>query len=205
MGHDYTKRIDGADEISAESSSLNLYDSSGQFVANVPMLPFKYPPKIVTWGSRTFAAVEYCKTGGSIKHYDSSGELDMTCEVQYREEYNYYIPGDGDPTRIGLAGKLRVLATAAKEFMFEPENWENYEMLQTSNSAAVPPEFMNLGEAVEELFGKPVYEEPTAIEPPTVTPCNFIPPGRVCDICGAEGNNGGHFTDCPAYVKPEGE
>lgn len=51
------------------------------------------------------------------------------------------------------------VAIAARDFMHEPENWEGYQDLQTSNSAAIPPEFMKLGEAVENAFGEPKGDE----------------------------------------------
>jgi hypothetical protein len=50
---------------------------------------------------------------------------------------------------------LNVIAEKAREFVFEPETWEGYEDLKTSNSAAIPPEFMALCEAVEDRYGTP--------------------------------------------------
>lgn len=41
----------------------------------------------------------------------------------------------------------------AREFVWEPENWEGYEELKKSTSFAVPPEFMALAQAVEKKYG----------------------------------------------------
>jgi hypothetical protein len=54
---------------------------------------------------------------------------------------------------------LNVIAEKAREFVFEPETWEGYEDLKTSNSAAIPPEFMALCEAIEDRYGTP-YQTP---------------------------------------------
>lgn len=58
-------------------------------------------------------------------------------------------------------GALITIAKFAKEFMWQPENWENYDDLKTSNSASLPAEFCLLGDAVEKAFGPPnlVYQE----------------------------------------------
>jgi len=56
-------------------------------------------------------------------------------------------------------GELGKVANAAKEFVHYHENWEGYEDMKTSNSTSIPVEFMNLGEAVEDYYGKPSFDE----------------------------------------------
>lgn len=58
------------------------------------------------------------------------------------------------------------VAIAARDFMHDPENWESYRDLLTSNSAAIPPEFMKLGETVEAAFGEPSGDADDEDEPP---------------------------------------
>ena len=75
-----SKQIEGADVISSESSNVNLYTSSGQFVANVPVMPFIVAPQVLTWGNRSFALTKmdfWAKPGDS---------------TQYREVFNFNVP-----------------------------------------------------------------------------------------------------------------
>ena len=48
---------------------------------------------------------------------------------------------------------LIVIAEAARNFVWEPENWEAYQDSKDSNSVAWPPEFLLLAQAVETTFG----------------------------------------------------
>lgn len=45
------------------------------------------------------------------------------------------------------------IAEAARDFIWEPENWEAYQDSKESNSVAWPPEFLLLAQAVEREFG----------------------------------------------------
>ena len=51
------------------------------------------------------------------------------------------------------------VAEAARDFIWEPENWEAYQDSKESNSAAWPPEFLLLAQAVEEAFGPMPVED----------------------------------------------
>lgn len=69
-------------------------------------------------------------------------------------EFKYF--DDALETLSEIASDIKALhpiVKAARNFIFEPENWENYRLLRTSNSAAIPPEFMALGDAVVRLYG----------------------------------------------------
>ena len=44
-------------------------------------------------------------------------------------------------------------AEAARDFVWEPENWEAYQDSKDSNSAAWPPEFLLMAQVVEEVYG----------------------------------------------------
>ena len=48
---------------------------------------------------------------------------------------------------------INKIAEAARDFIWEPENWEAYQDSKGSNSAAWPPEFLLLAQAVEEKYG----------------------------------------------------
>lgn len=48
---------------------------------------------------------------------------------------------------------INKVAEAARDFIWEPENWEAYQDSKESNSAAWPPEFLLLAQAVEETYG----------------------------------------------------
>lgn len=50
------------------------------------------------------------------------------------------------------------LAIAARDFVWEPENWEHFQEMKGSNSMALPVEFMELAHAVEDMFGKPNWD-----------------------------------------------
>lgn len=56
------------------------------------------------------------------------------------------------------------VAEAARDFIWEPENWEAYQDSKESNSVAWPPEFLLLAQAVEEKYGPmPIDDDdPTA-------------------------------------------
>lgn len=49
--------------------------------------------------------------------------------------------------------RLRAVACAARDFIWEPENWEAWQDAKESNSVAWPPEFLMLAQAVEKKFG----------------------------------------------------
>lgn len=55
--------------------------------------------------------------------------------------------------------EARVVAEAARAFVWEPENWEAYQDSKESNSVAWPPEFLLLAEAVEKAYGAPPAED----------------------------------------------
>lgn len=55
--------------------------------------------------------------------------------------------------------QLAVIAEAARDFIWEPENWEAYQESKESNSAAWPPEFLLLAQAVEKQFGSILVDE----------------------------------------------
>jgi hypothetical protein len=58
---------------------------------------------------------------------------------------------------------LQVVAEAARDFVWEPENWEAYQDSKDSDSVAWPPEFLLMAQAVEKKYGPmPVEEEATA-------------------------------------------
>ena len=52
-----------------------------------------------------------------------------------------------------LEGHSTSVSEAARDFIWEPENWEAYQDSKESNSAAWPPEFLLLAQAVEREFG----------------------------------------------------
>lgn len=49
--------------------------------------------------------------------------------------------------------RLRAVTAAARDFIWEPENWEAYQDSKESNSAAWSPEFLLLAQAVENRYG----------------------------------------------------
>lgn len=51
--------------------------------------------------------------------------------------------------------EAKLVAKAAQTFVWEPENWENYQNCKGTNSAALPPEWFELCATVEEEFGAP--------------------------------------------------
>ena len=55
---------------------------------------------------------------------------------------------------------------AAREFIQDGETWESYQEMQTSNSAAIPPYFMALGDAVTDAFGPPAFDDDPADDTP---------------------------------------
>jgi len=60
--------------------------------------------------------------------------------------------------------KLRQIAEAARDFIWEPENWEAYQDSKESNSAAWPPEFLLLAQVVEQQYGPmPVDDDDEAL------------------------------------------
>jgi hypothetical protein len=73
-------------------------------------------------------------------------------------------PNGHDPVTRSLVTEARI-AEAARDFIWEPENWEAYQDSKTSNSVAWPPEFLLLAQAVEERYGPmPVdAEEPLCL------------------------------------------
>jgi hypothetical protein len=75
------------------------------------------------------------------------------------------------------------VAVEAKKFVHEPENWESWQELQTSNSASIPVEYMNLCEAVEEVFGEPIFEEENgeSIGAVTTPVGNYLPDDEPSD------------------------
>lgn len=59
-----------------------------------------------------------------------------------------------------LEGQPATLSEAARDFIWEPENWEAYQDSKRSSSVAWPPEFLLLAQAVEREFGAmPVEDE----------------------------------------------
>ena len=54
---------------------------------------------------------------------------------------------------------LQSIAEAARDLIWEPENWEAYQDSKTSDSVAWPPEFLLLAQAVEKKFGPMPIEE----------------------------------------------
>jgi hypothetical protein len=63
---------------------------------------------------------------------------------------------------------LRQIAEAARDFIWEPENWEAYQDSKDSNSVAWPPEFLLMAQAVEKKYGAmPVDDDQPLPSPPT--------------------------------------
>ena len=58
-----------------------------------------------------------------------------------------------------LDGQSATLSEAARDFIWEPENREAYQDSKDSNSAAWPPEFLLLAQAVEREFGPMPVED----------------------------------------------
>jgi len=73
--------------------------------------------------------------------------------------------------------KVSELAELARAFVHEPENWEGFERSKNSNSVAWPPEWLLLCEAVEDLFGPPVFEDDEG-EDPLKTALDMSDPGE---------------------------
>jgi hypothetical protein len=86
------------------------------------------------------------------------------------------IPFHVAAVRDSLAGVVLV-AEAARNFMWDGENWEAYEESKRSNSVAWPPEFLLLAQAVEVEYGA-------------------IPLDGPCKLCGAK-TVATHDSDCP--------
>lgn len=59
-----------------------------------------------------------------------------------------------------IRGGLQIvnIAQCARDFIWEPENWEAYQDSKESNSVAWPPEFLLLARAVEARYGPPPKE-----------------------------------------------
>lgn len=57
------------------------------------------------------------------------------------------------------APELMRVAEAARDFVWEGENWDAYQESKESNSVAWPPEFLLLAQVVEEVFGTPPSED----------------------------------------------
>lgn len=79
--------------------------------------------------------------------------------------------------RTNLLDEFQAIAEAARDFIWEPENWEAYELSKRSNSVAWPPEFLLLAQAVEKKYGA-------------------MPLGEPCEICHAK-TVAAHDPDCP--------
>lgn len=73
--------------------------------------------------------------------------------------------------------ELETIAEAARDFMWDGENWEAYEQAKQSNSVAWPPEFLLLAQAVEKTYGAVPLDEP-------------------CKLCDAK-TVATHDPDCP--------
>lgn len=54
---------------------------------------------------------------------------------------------------------IKDIALAARDAVWEPENWENYVDSKESNSVAWPPEWLLLCQAVEKRYGAPSKED----------------------------------------------
>lgn len=54
---------------------------------------------------------------------------------------------------------LRGIAEAAREMVWESQNWENYQDCKGTNSAALPPEWFELCARVEDEFGAPPIDD----------------------------------------------
>lgn len=68
--------------------------------------------------------------------------------LQHREFLGPLFPSDAEQL-----SELRRVAEAARDFVYEPENWEAYQDSKESNSVAWPPEFLLLAQAVEKKYG----------------------------------------------------
>lgn len=80
--HNYNEQITGADTVSPSRNNVNVYTRMGQFVANVPVIPFQKPPEVLIWGQRVFHLTQY-----------QIGEfLPPKYCYQYREAFAYTIP-----------------------------------------------------------------------------------------------------------------
>jgi hypothetical protein len=51
------------------------------------------------------------------------------------------------------------IGEAARDVMWEPDSWEQFQDMKTSNSADIPTAFMELGHLIEEMFGQPNLEQ----------------------------------------------
>lgn len=92
--HNISSKQEGADTISGETFKVNVYTSSGEFVACLPVIPFVRPPEVITWGERSFALTEYVTSPerATNAHYDRFGNKNIDTAYQYREVLNYIIP-----------------------------------------------------------------------------------------------------------------
>lgn len=51
------------------------------------------------------------------------------------------------------------IAQLARDFIWDPENWEAFQESKDSNSVAWPPEFLLLAQAIERCFGARPVED----------------------------------------------
>ena len=109
----------------------------------VPTAPNATTPTQPETPSRLSQAVAKARDGGSVEagiHFLNEQSKRMTA------------PEPPDPAAEAEL-RLRAVACAARDFIWEPENWEAWQDAKESNSVAWPPEFLMLAQAVEKKYG----------------------------------------------------
>lgn len=199
-----TSQVEGADSIKENSLSVNLYTAYGDFVANVPVIPFVNPPKVLIWGSRIFVATEVvCPVG----HPEQDGELvcnypiPVPYRIQYREDLGYHIQlfyeeGEGWFSPYGGQAKKEIkkaLDVRGLEFREVPEELIEKALAETfDQTACAECHFIdNLHKTSCPVFQSAVNETKTEIE---VKPDAMVN-GDFCPECKTF--NGLHQNSCP--------